>query len=183
MMKLPNITADIEKETMSISKYVSEVFEHVYQEEPSVYVPNTCLVYWEQDDVASETSAVDRYDRVYNIISFAKLRVDGIRQINRLQQLFTNLHSLQIEGSSRYMRIGSFLPSRPFLTGNREVYASISKLHVQVRQMAVQEVHPTIGGVIIRPGRPVEGEDGGIIIKPGDGDDIVIGTDCRKGEM
>lgn len=184
MTKLPNITASIPLETETLAEYVAPIFDEViYDVAPKKYVPGTCFIQWEADDVTSETGAVDRYDRVYNIVSFSTLPITGMRQIDALQKLFTNKHALQIKGSSRYMRIGSFLPSRPFLTEDKQVYASIGKLHVQVRQMAEQEVHPPIGGVVIRPGKPVEGEDGGIIIKPGDGDDIVIGKDCRKGEM
>lgn len=185
MTKLPNITASIPLEVQTIAEYVSPFFEEVKgQSLPKVYKPGLCVVQWEgNDNVESETGAVDRYDRVFNILSFAKNEFESLQQIDTLEKHFTNIHSLQIKGSSRYMRIGSFLPSRPFLTEDKTVYASIGKLHAQVRQMAVQEVHPPIGGVIIRPGRPVEGEDGGIIIKPGDGDDIVIGKDCRKGEM
>lgn len=184
MTKLPNITASIPLEVQTIAEYVSPLYDEVKgQSLPKVYKPGLCVVQWEGDDVESETGAVDRYDRVFNILSFAKNEFESLQQIDTLQKHFTNIHSLQIKGSSRYMRIGSFLPSRPFLTEDKIVYASIGKLHAQVRQMAVQEIHPPIGGIIIRPGRPVEGEDGGIIIKPGDGDDIVIGKDCRKGEM
>lgn len=185
MTKLPNITASIPLEVQTIAEYVSPLFVEVKgQKIPKAYKPGLCVVQWEgDDDVESETGAVDRYDRVFNILSFAKNEFESLQQIDTLQKHFTNIHSLQIKGSSRYMRIGSFLSSRPFLTEDKIVYASIGKLHAQVRQMAVQKIHPPIGGVIIRPGRPVEGEDGGIIIKPGDGDDIVIGKDCRKGEM
>lgn len=184
MIKLPNITADIVLETETIANYIDGLYEDViYAEAPKVYVPNTCFVQYEQDDMAVESGAVNRYDRVYNVISFTRTNVAGLRVISGLQQLFTDKHSLQIEGSSRYMRIGSFLASRPFLTEQDQIYASIGKLHVQVRQMARRQVYPPIGGVIIRPGKPDKDADGGIIIRPGDGDDIVIGKDCRKGEM
>lgn len=185
MTQLPNITADLPLEIQTIAEYVSPLFAEVKgQDIPKKYKSNLCVVQWEGDDVELETGAVDRYDRVFNILSFAASQIESLRQIDALQKLFTNVHSLQIKGSSRYMRIGTFLPSRPFLTEDKVVYASIGKLHAQVRQMAVQEVHPPIGGVIIRPGKPeIDEENGGIIIKPGDGDDIVIGKDCRKGEM
>ncbi|PID16870.1 hypothetical protein CSV63_02985 [Sporosarcina sp. P34] len=184
MMNLPNITANIPLEVQTIAEYVAPLFAEVKgQDIPKVYKPDLCVVQWEGDDVERETGVVDRYDRVFNILSFAKNQFESLQQIDTLQKHFTNIHSLQIKGSSRYMRIGSFLPSRPFLTEDKTVYASIGKLHAQVRQMAVQEVFPPIGGVIIRPGGPGLGPDGGIIINPGFGDDIIIGKDCRKGEM
>lgn len=186
MTMLPNITASLPLEVQTIAEYVAPLFDEVKgQDIPKTYKPNLCVVQWEGDDVERETGVVDRYDRVFNILSFAKSQFESLRQIDALQKLFSNVHSLQIKGSSRYMRIGSFLSSRPFLTEDKVVYVAIGKLHTQVRQMAVQEVHPPIGGIIIQPSYPSEEEDkdGGIVINPGHGDDIVIGNDCRKGEV
>lgn len=173
MTTLPNITASIPLEVQTIALYIERKLPTFFAEVrgqsiPKRYTAGHCIVQWEGDDVQRETGVVDRYDRVFNILPFASKELESLQQIDELQRIFTNVHSLQIEGSSRYMRIGSFLPSRPFLTEDGVVYASIGKLHVQVRRMAEQEVVALIGGIVIRSR---------------DGEEIVIGKDCRKGEM
>lgn len=77
MTTLPNITANIALEIQTIAEYVSPLFDEVKgQDLPKVYKPGLCVVQWEGDDVERETGVVDRYDRVFNILSFAKIRSD-----------------------------------------------------------------------------------------------------------
>jgi len=166
------ITANIETEIQTIAEYIAPLFTAVRgQNLPKVYVPDTCVVRYLGDDQESETGASNRIDRQYQLVFFGATEIDCIRKVNSVQQYMTNIDSLKLKGSTRYMRMGSFSTSAPFLTENKVVYAVIGVLQVQVRQAKEVEKYPIIGGVVIRPvGDPTQTE-------------IVVGKDCRIGEM
>lgn len=199
---MTNTTASIERELQTLAKHVEGLFAKVrMQKLPVKYELDSCVVRYQDDDVTSETAAHNRIDRRYEFLTFGENEITCIQQIDILQKRLRDVDSLQIHGSTRYMRIGSFLSSKPFLTEDKMTYATMNTLHVQVRQLKEQPKYPVIGGVIIRPATPPTpevGEDGELIVPPITGEDgnggedmfppdgssdIVIGKDCREGEM
>lgn len=193
------LTASIEVEIETIADYIRPLFETVWHQYlPKQYKPKTCSVRYMPSEQFSASPGHSRIERSYQLVIFGVNELEVIRQIDQLQQSVTNIEALQLKGSSRYMRIGSFLSSEPFLTEDKEVYAAICVLHAEVRIAKKPVESPTIGGIIIRPVYPTDPEDGngngngggtggnggddgngGIIINPDYSDEIIVGKDCR----
>jgi len=129
--------ADIVKEVETLSEYIAGVttFNRIWKQYlPPKYTANELSIRYLGDTSTAETSYHLRLDREYQFIYFGTSELDCIQKIALIQRKLKSKDAIQMKGSPRYMRIGSFSMSQPFMTEGSTVYAVIGVLQAQVRE-------------------------------------------------
>jgi hypothetical protein len=145
--------ASITNEIESIAAFVEPVLTGatVYKQRVPVQpVANEVSIRYLTGDSESETNYHYRLDRDYQIIYFAQNEFACLQKFEALEQKLNDVFVIPINGSMRYLRVGSFSFSQPFKTEGGTVFAMIGVLRVSVREARTQEQYEKIMNIETR---------------------------------
>ncbi|WP_019241512.1 MULTISPECIES: hypothetical protein [Bacillus] len=142
--------ADIKNEIESVREFLHAIFPTVsfkLQNIPEQYAKNTLTIDFVTSKSATETNASYRLDHTIQLVYFSDSSLDCITKMAQIEHKINDEQLIQIRGTSRYLRIGSFSWSKPFKTDTTGVFAVIGMLEVSLREMRTQEVYEKIQAV------------------------------------
>lgn len=108
---------------------------------PKTYKVGAITIDFADGKSVSETGVSYRLDRTLQIVYFGASGADCLRKGQILEREFNNAQTIQLKGTARYLRIGSFSLSRPFETETTGVFAIIGMLEVNVRELRTQPTY------------------------------------------
>lgn len=98
----------------------------------------------------SETRYHTRADREYQIVYYGASAPDVLDRMDALSDALYRYQLIPINGSLRYIRVGSFSISQPFETEGKQLFACIGVLQTEIREARTQEQYEKIMHIYTR---------------------------------
>lgn len=116
----------------------------VKYEVPAKPTPSDLVVRAQSNDYKSETRYHYRIDRTYQVIAFGADSPTVLAKMDAIsRKVMDKRMAIPINGSTRFIRVGSFSFSAPFRNENGQ-WAAIGVLETEVREARTQEEYGKI---------------------------------------